>query len=275
MDFGNLNMRLGGSQRGSGPSTPASPYLDSVLDSVVFELDATVDESVAEAGKWKSLIAAPADGVSQQSDWTFDAVDLTLTGEGADRHWGDFTGYMVLDVADAEASPAFTKSLHKTAGPDFWVALAIRYKPSTRGMGFSTGLGSLNNYGIAMRSGANDQLRFQQHGDSSGATHATPNNYFSDAADHLFIVSINRATNQITLWNNNKTGVTAAMTFAASTNDPIDRPGLYHRGDESFAPPAGFRGYAAALGTGTLTDETAGLIFDMWSARHDRAYVPE
>ena len=271
MDFGNLNMRLGGSQRGSGPSTPAAAYLDSVLDSVVFELDATIDDSIDD-GKWVNLTENPDDG-SEQGVYTFEQFgtgDVTLTGEGKDRHWL-FDGDTMFQIAD-NARPAFYDRIHRTGenAEPFWFVVAGRCLAKASGGEVMVGNQTTsNNTGLSCNFATNSAFRMQQHAPGDFQQQVDGNKTYG-TVDFLAVFSHNPAENRTRIWVD---GNLSEVDHAFTEND-LDASASLHIGGHHESPHLrdGWQLKTVAGGKGYLTVAQEQAIRNVLKSRHNKDY---
>jgi hypothetical protein len=113
--------------------TPASSYLDGVLASTVFDLDATIAASYPGSGLTWANLATPADGAAKTAYDFFLGDGVTATTYPAfSGSAGNSAAYWSFDGGDyfdlkSGANTAFLRDAHKTTGgSDFWIAMAYR-----------------------------------------------------------------------------------------------------------------------------------------------------
>ena len=280
MDFGNLNMRLGGSQRGSGPSTPASPYLDSVLDSVVFDIDATMEDSYNGSGTlWKNLIENPADS-ELQADYDFtvylDNVDFVGSAGSAAAYFNlkdaEFGDYDFFDLSGVNTD--LINALHKTTGgEDFWVALALRHIETTGNRTFFSTQGGPSNQGLRGSIGNSQDPVLTQRGDSSGVV-GSSGEVITDG-ELLLIITRNQSTGTTRFYINSLSPINISHSFNATTTDATNKLRIGSVSSSTNKMPENTRLYHFSMGNEFLDDEKAAAIIAHLEARHNRTYVPE
>ncbi|MCM2343244.1 MAG: hypothetical protein NDJ24_01635 [Alphaproteobacteria bacterium] len=253
-------------------------YLDAVLASTVFDLDATIAASYPGSGQtWANLTAAPADG-SAQAAYDFyrggtaaaHTDDPTFNGTP-----GDPAAYWSVDGADfwrlAGAKTAFLNALHKTTdGSNFWLALALRWVTSANGL-FGTANAS-SSTGMNLRSNTNGAFTFRQYG-SAQVAYTSATGLLVNGEDSLLILSYDHASHTLAHWVDTRTATTTTMNFNTTTADAAGAGEIFTRGDGSFCMSAGARLYGCAMGHEYLDNTKAGLIIDHLNARHGRTYA--
>lgn len=256
-----------------------SAYLDSVLASTVFDLDATIADSYPGSGTtWANLVAAPADGSAQT------AYDF-YTGDGSTGTTyptfngtpGDAAAYWSFDGGDwfdlkSGANTAFLNNLHKTTGgADFWVAFTFRLVDSAASGGFFSTQSGSSNIGCRVElGGTNERVFLLQRGNTASVNSTLIDH--TAGVDYIFIYSYQHSTNTLTRWQNTATGTDQTVTFNATTTDAsaiariaAARPGSYLR--------SGDRLNSFAMGNEYLDDTGAAAIIAHLNARHGRTYA--
>lgn len=260
-------------------------FLDSVIDSVVFELDATLEASYPGEGQvWKNVIANPADGVDQE-DYDFwlgindneSADDPTFVGGGADSYW-------LMDGGDAfrlkENNTQFTSDLPKTGTTDFWAAMVI-YTPATQANTAFAGNGGCGVSGVSglhLSMNTNNKLLINTRASStnncSTVTDASvPANEYT-----VIIYSLDKTNNVFRSFINTTTPEDISYTLAANSTN-ADRQ--FHIGATGtalapeFATPMenGSRVVSFAMGNEFIDNTKAAAIIAHLEERHNRSYT--
>lgn len=252
----------------------ATPGLDSVLASTVFHVDATISASYPGTGTtWANLVAAPADGASQQ-DYNFTLHGgLSFTGAANDAGaylLTDGTGYAQLPT-----NTAFINDLHKTAGSDFWFMAAI-YTPddSVAADGLFGTAAETSAAAEGFRcyiAGSSQRLFIRQHDGSNFTASGSSSGTVPEDMNMILILSHSRALNQTTFWTASTTGETIAHTFNPTTEDAM--LALTLMSEPGFKLPDGCKAYAFAMGNEYLDDTKAGAIFTALENAHGRTYT--
>lgn len=256
-----------------------SPYLDGVLASTVFDLDATIAASYGGSGQtWANLIAAPADGSAQTAyDFYRGATSAANTDDPAfNGSAGDPAAYWSTDGGDfwrlAGAKPDFLDALHKTTGgTSWWLAVAMRWATSGNGI-FGTGNAS-SALGMNLRSSTDGSMNLRMRGDTATVTFASPAAALTNGGDALIIHSFNKDTNTMARWVNTVTGTTGAFVPNTTVADASGAGEIFSRGDGSFLMSSGARLYSCAMGNGYLDNAGAAAIVAHLNARHGRTYA--
>ena len=257
-------------------------FLDSVISSVVCDLDATLSSSYGGSGQtWANVIAAPADS-SAQTDYDF---FLGLTGDASTDDpafigtAGDPAAHFLLDGGDnfkliAGSNHSLVKDMHKTTGgPDFWLAIAFQYVEAGDQTLFATASSGNFVQQIRIKFSGTDTAEFRQVGDGSQAiqvTHGT----FTTSTDFLLIISHKHSTNKTRFWLNTTTNTEVGQIFKTTTTDPDDTPGLFARGNGGQPMANNTRFYGFYAGNEFLDDTKAGNIISYLETRHNRDYIP-
>ena len=273
-----MRAKLGlGLEDGTGSAGAASTYLDSVLDSVVFELDATQTDSYPGSGSsWLNLIASPADGETQATyDFPFSGTPV-FNGTPGDTgaYWGITTG----NRFQLSSNTTFTGNLHKVAsvGP-FWIAATFYAIDATWGGGVivSTKNSTGNGLGVTAYLLGSRSLSYNQ---SSGAAGTGFNSGFGSLAapgEELVIMSFDPANEVATYWINSTTGTGVAFVYTVTTNAA---EGAFTIGEltTSGTPlvSSDWRLRTVACGNEYLDDTKVASLVSNWEARHGRDYTP-
>ncbi len=262
--------------------TGGSAYLDGVLASTVFDLDATIAASYSGTGvTWANLVAAPADGAAQ-TDYDFYRGDgatgttyPTFNGSGAAAYWS-FDGGDFFKLKSG-VNPAFLAGLHKTSGgSDWWIAFAHNSVDGT--WGGSTFFGTVSafsagHHGMMFRPTAGESFDIPVVTNGGSATAALPVSLFA-TGNYLTIFSHSHSTNTTTWWNNSSSGTHISHTFYANTNNATGTATIGARPDNSSPLPAGNHLlYSFAMGNEYLDDTKAAALITALQVRHGRSYV--
>lgn len=274
---GLLDLGRKGRRQCAGPAA-GSAYLDGVVASTVFDLDATIADSYAGSGTtWANLIAAPADG-SAQTDYDFYRGDgaTGTTYPAFNGTGGSVAAYWSFDGGDyfrlkSGANTALLAALHKTTGgADFW--LAFTYRPvdaSTFNHIFST---QTTAAGVGLRVQINniEDMSLIQRGTANASS---PSTNTAAGTDHVAIFSYSHTTGEIACWIDTVTGSFSALAFNTTTGTA----NLAHIGGSNGATNAlqsGSRLYSFAMGNEYLDNTKAAAIIAHLEARHGRDYTP-
>ena len=117
-------------RRGHPLLSAASPYLDGIESSTIFDLDSRITESYGGTGQtWANLVASPADSSSQTDhDRTLGADDSSSTDDPSFVGTaGDSAAYFAHDGGDwfnGTVLTDFMKDIHKDAD-DFWFSVRV------------------------------------------------------------------------------------------------------------------------------------------------------
>ncbi|MFA7333367.1 MAG: hypothetical protein WC130_03640 [Kiritimatiellia bacterium] len=266
-------------QDGAAAGDAGSPYLDGVLASTVFDLDATQAASYPGTGTtWANLIAAPADG-SAQTDYDFfrgngatSTTYPTFTGTP-----GDAAAYWSFDGGDRfqkkdGTNTTFLNALHKTTGgTPWWMAYTYRViNVAPTQIVYSTQTTSTN-VGIRGGTSSSETNFFVQRGDTSQG--ATNFGSLTPGTDYVVIISYDGSGN-IARWENTTTGTAAAITFNSTSAD-ASQALFIGAGPGTGTPLANTaRMYSFAMGNEYLDDTKAAAIIAHLEARHQRNYTP-
>lgn len=257
---------------GGGGEEPSSPYLDGVIASTVFELDATDTNSYSGTGTaWNNLIASPADGESQAAyNTTLTNSAWTFTGTAGDQaaYWAHSTNGRFKISANTD----FTNGLHKTTGGTSWWAAFVVEQPSVgqvrlaitapntgNGMFLQTTTGTGNtNFHVAANSFNSLPIISQ-----------TPTSQFS-----VLVYTFNPSTGDVGLWVNTTTGTFDTDTLTAVTADASTELGIGAYADTVGGSSSGSKIVSFAMGNEYIDDTKAGLIIGYLETKHGRDYTP-
>ena len=272
--------RLGHKFQGMTALSSKNKYLDGVVPSTVFDLDATISASYSGSGTlWHNLTSHPADG-SDATDYdfllgngstapTFPAFSVAPGSTEAYWHMGGDDYFHLARGANTN----FINNLHKTSGGEnFWIAVAVRlisgsataYVSTRTTMDFSS-------TGVGFEQLNNNFCRLSQS-NSNGQSNFATASAVSIGPDYLFIWSHSAATSQSRLWLNS-TSITreATHTFGIST-DPASLLYIGSSSGGANAAPNNARIYSVAMGNGYLDADQGAKIVNHLRARHKRAY---
>jgi len=271
-------------QDGGGSSTIENTLSD-VTNTVVFQLDCYIPESISQidAGtpKWLNVISAPADGATQTAydftkngTWTFvnNPTDKSLTGDTMGTSTFTLTGSMT----------SFLNSLAKTAGNQpFWFAMAIVSDGSwstnqdifdtyAHGSGQSSNFFGLRVYCTTTNEWTDALLVNTTNNASLGilAGYATGNHltiYSAewDDVNSRYNVTSQRNTKPRTVTTATPTGGTPwtqDAAVAARINRNMGAGNVLYRG--------------LSMGIGLMTDQLASDIYDYYETLHGIDYTP-
>lgn len=259
-----------------------SPYLDGVLDSVVFDLDATIADSYGGSGvTWANLTATPADGSAQtaydffRGDGSSGTTYPTFNGSAGDpaAYWSfDGNDYFKLKSG---INTAFLNNLHKTTGgADFWYALTMGAVDFSGGNVPLFGTRStVNNasHGIGYEVQTSENIRLAQSNGSAGSLLNLAS--IAISGDHLLIVSYSHSTNQTKFWMDSATALTNAQTFVTSISNPGQAAVIGAYPAASAFLTNGTKIYSAAMGNEYLDDTKAAALIAHLNVRHGRTYA--
>lgn len=273
--------RLGHKFQGTKVLSSKNKYLDGVVPSTVFDLDATIPASYSGSGMiWRNLTSHPADG-SDAADYdflmgdgvtssTFPAFSGTPGSTEAYWHMGGDDYFHLKRGANTD----FVGNIHKTTGGgDFWIAVSARLISGLAAAYLSTRTTSnFTSTGTSFEQLNNNFCRLSQSNGSEQPNFATAS-AVSIGPDYLFVWSHSAAGNQSRLWLNS-TSITreATHTFASSTA----ASSLLYIGSSSGGAnpvPNNVRIYSVAMGNGYLDATQGAQIVAHLRTRHKRAYV--
>lgn len=248
-----------------------SAFLDAVLASAEFDVDATLAASYSGSGAWQNGIALPASGAAEN------AYDLTLAGDMAlSGTPGDPAAYMLLDgsgdYAQIAANTPFIQNMIKTTGGSaFWVAFAWRHVDGSTKVNFATNP-AVGSRGARLQSTAGESLQFQQRGDAANIAHTIGN--LTNGTDYLVIMSIPAGGGTVRHWLSTTTKTETAMTYDTTSDNPTGLLTIGAESDGGAALPDATRLYHVSMGNAYIDDAQAAAIFAALEARHARDYTP-
>jgi hypothetical protein len=265
----------------------ALPYVDSnefvplshLMGGVVFEIDATVEDSYAGSGsEIANLIDSPADG-SAKADYDFDLTGLTFNGSAGDAAAYLQTagsGYMTIGAGNTQ----FLKDLHKsTGGQDhtlIFVGRAIASVGSQSQTFFGTGGGDSVQHGLAYWPGLwfNQANKFALTRYNGGSASTTTNGgvTLADATDKIMAFSYNPTTRAYKIYGNSATPVTGTAAAFTDTTDATRTFQIMAAGNNAFPMFSGGRFKTAALIDRTITNKEFEAIAALYNARHSVSY---
>lgn len=263
---------------GGGGEPAGCDCLADVIDSVVFELDATDADSYSGSGTtWANLIASPADGAGQ-TDYDFTNTGYTFNGTAGDAaaYWSTDGGDYFSSIAD---QTSFMKKAHKTTGgTDFWMALT--FAPSTL-TSIQTLLNTANgstvaNVGINVQFNATGTWRVARF---TGASNSTTNlsGTTQTVANTVIIMSWSANFAEAKYWiNSTTTDNTVAPSVAASTLDADSAKTIIgsYQPVPLFGLQSGGKIYSMAVGNEYLDNTKAAAIISYLETKHSRDYTP-
>lgn len=260
--------------RNRSQGSSVSPYLDTVINSMVLELDATIAASYPGSGTvWNNLTAAPADGSAKAVyDFTNTSAASLFTGSAgsASAYFsmaGDSTNIFTLS-----ANTALTKALHKTTGgSDFTLIIAGQVSDIDANgkvmVGTQTNSGSI---GLSANWSASNSFRLQQYGNTQEVQKDSVETY-ANGKTFLAVFAHKHSTNTTRITVN---GVITevAHTFDTTTTDATN---VMHIGGHPAAAflPAGFRLYTVALANAYISRADEQLVRAFLESRHGRSYT--
>lgn len=267
--FGNIRL----------PAVTGDGSLQDVVDSTVFDLDATQSASYPGSGQtWANLVTAPADGASQTDydmwlglDETVAGGDPAFTGSA-----GDAAAYFAIDGSaffGNKTTTSFLKSIHKTTGgSDFWFLIAFRCPNGATTQCLAATNAAPTSPGWRVQLNSSENISFVQRGDTASAASSTYQ--LVATTDYLALVSFSHANGNYRIWINTTTKTDEAEAFNATTTDSAGFGIAAEPVDAGGALANGARIYAVAMGNAYIDDAEAALIFDALETRHGRDYTP-
>lgn len=249
-------------------------FIDSIIASSVFELDATVDDSYGGSGTtWANLIPVPADG-SDQTDYDFtnaNAADLFTGTAGSNAAYFNMAGDST-NIFSLSANTALTKALHKTTGgSDFTLIIAGKVADIDTSGKVMVGT-QVNSGGVGLSANwsADDTFRLQQHGDSTEVQKDSAETY-ANGKTFLAVIAHDHAANTTRITVN---GIITEIshTFDTTTTDATDEMHIGGHPAAAFLP-SGFRLYTVALANEYINREDEQLIRALLESRHGRSYT--
>lgn len=270
------------------PAVMKSPYLDSVMDSVCCDLDATISQSYGGSGlTWANLIQNPADGLTRGSyDFHLGEGETASTFPTFNGTAGSMAAYWTTDGADYFRMKNITDTIptkwHRTSGgTPFWVAVAFRSPPGiyTGTRCFWGNAGSVSNRGVSTFAVAGDTLSLVSANGSTSTITSNMSSALSGSTDYLYLVSVDpsQTSNNIRVWLNATTYAAFSMVFGASSTPSTDNFFIMATRSSttngSSPMETGTLFYSFAMGNQFLNDTHAAALFTHLRARHGRAYA--
>lgn len=263
------------------------PYMDGVLPSTIFDLDATIAASTDGASQtWSNLIAAPADGAAQSAYDFYRGADAGVSTDDPafNGSAGGSAAYWSVDGGDyfnttLGTNTDFLKKLHKDDVYDWWLAVAFRTPSSFgnthNGLFGSIGNGSLNGIRLLYLA-TSDVIRLNRCTTAGTVnTDVVGTGAIATSTDYLLIVSFQKNTLALKAWLNARTasfsGASSALTSPGDCASPHNVMAGGNGGGN--AASSGFRCYGISMGAEFLDDARAGLILNHYNARHGRFYA--
>ena len=247
-----------------------SAYLDGVLASTVFDLDATIAASYPGSGTtWANLAATPADGQSPS------AYDFLLGDGVTGTTYPIFTGstddpaaLWRLEGSDyfrikSGANTSFLDNLHKTTGgQDFWMAVTFKRDDTTWASGylFSTLSVTGTFTGIDLLIASTETLSLYQRNNSTSNIATIPVGALATTTPNIAILSHNHSTNTTRYWANSGTGADLAHTFGTTTAAAAQPATIGVNGNLTSNFVAETSLYSFAMGNEYLDDAKAAAI---------------
>ena len=266
------------------PGAAASAYLDGVLASTVFDLDATIAASYPGSGTtWANLAVTPADGQSPS------AYDFLLGDGVTGTTYPVFTGsagnpaaLWRLEGSDyfrikSGANTSFLDNLHKTTGgQDFWMALAFKRDDATWAMGnlFSTLSITGTFTGIELLLTSTETLALYQRNNSTSSIGTIPGGTLATTTPNIVIFSHSHSANNTRYWANSVMGADLAHTFGTTTAAAAQPATIGVNGNLTSNLVAETSLYSFAMGNEYLDNTKAAAIIAHLEARHGRDYTP-
>ena len=269
---------------GGGGGNPV--FLDDVINSVCFDLDATIAASYddgVDSQKWFNLISSPADGESQSAYDFYRGVDGSASTDDPTHNGtvGNDAAYWTLDGGDffkpvSGANTTLLGDLHKTTGgKDFWIAIAWFQTDTTwvHANLFTTRTsGATGKKGIEFFATASELVHMAQRGGV-----ATPYIYSGVTSpkdgSHIAIVTHSHSTNKTRIYLDETTTSEQAHTFnTITTASGLATIGAYANGADAMGTET--RLYSIALGNEYISDTEVANIIAHLENRHNRDYTP-
>ena len=276
-----LSLLNGHPQVGSGP---VSSYLDGVLPSTVFDLDATITASYPGSGVTWANLATPADGSAKtaydfyRGDGATSTTYPTFNGTA-----GSAAAYWSFDGGDnfrlkSGTNTDFFNNLHKTTGgTNFWVAVAFNINDGSLTnseflfSSLSTPSSAYN--GLALRTLSSENLSLFQSGETLSSVSSTTGATFTAIGPHIAIFSRSTSSTITRIWVNGLARENIDTTWDASSTNPT---GSFVIGSNntstSYFLTANINMFSFAMGNEYLDDTKAAAIRSHLAARHVRSY---
>lgn len=273
-----LGLGLSRSVSGGGDA-PVSPYLDGDLSSVVFEVDATQEESYNGSGNtWFNLTSSPADGETQSRYDHLGAEEsttlATFNGTAGDTgaYWtGDGTQYFgINENPTTDPTTDFLEGLVNGNGSNpWWCALAFGFDTITW-TSTTWGLTVFSQKGLFLQSQSNERLKFGVSNDTGVAQSNYDLNYALGGArdNNVAILSYN-SSDTFRIWQQSTTAVEKSITIGS--NSSVSN--IYRFMDTGTSGGPDYLKFRAwAMGNEFLDNTKAQAIMDNWGTRHGLSY---
>lgn len=284
-----LGLGLGLSKRKAAGGGATSPYLDGVLDSVVFELDATVSDSYSGSGEtWVNLISSPADGSAQTdndfylggaattdgNEPTFDTDKFTVDG-------ADF--FSIVERDPANIAPSLLNITNTTSSQFyFFTVLHIGATLDNNDYFFGSGTSNAGNTLLSIGTQSNGDLRIIVVNDTdAGIVHVAAAAALSINTTYIIGVSVDltSSTNNVRAWVNSTTSSLSSLASSANTEATQGGAMLMARTGGTVSSstqnmPSGDWMRWAAFGNEFIDDTQAASIIDHIETRHGVDYTP-
>lgn len=257
---------------GAGPA-----YLDGVLASTVFDLDATIAASYSGSGtNWANLVAAPADA-SAQTAYDFTSSGMTFTGSV-----GDAAAYWSVDATTSAFTLAsgvntdFLNNLHKSSGVgDYWFAMTFQ-RPAISGSEYFFGTANTGTAetGVNLRfASSGGTVSYRQRDSVSGVILATSTGTVPLSTPSVVIVSHSYSAHNTRIWINSGTAENLAHIFVTSAGNAARAAQISTRSTTSNGMQPSTRWYSFAMGNEYLDNTQAAAIIAHLNTRHSRTYA--
>lgn len=265
-------------------------YLDSLLDSVVYDLDATIAASYPGTGQtWTNLAASPADGEAQTTydfwlgaDGAADGSDPAFTGAAGDA--GAYfamgtTGGVKYFKNKAGAITDFIKDAIKDAangGVASTVGAVIYNVDTSSGAFWSNHIAGTSGHGFRVEKEVFENFRAVFSGAGQNSVVASSSTAIPLDSHALVMFSYDPATNTARFWMNSTTAVEVEVIPTTTDQDATSVPFLGVGVTDSLSTGMGDgMRYISAFMLNEYIDNTkAADIFAHFEARHGRDYTP-
>lgn len=263
-------------------SKDASKYLDSVIDSVVVDLDATISDSYGGTGQtWANLINSPADGAGQ-TDYDFylgadenaSTDDPTFTGDA-----GAAAAYFALDGGDfvrlAGSNTTFIENWHKdngNGGAAFAFFITFQFAEGVQSVMATKQSGASRGVNIWIDS--NHKVKFTQHNGTSSTT-ATSTAALTNGAQYVVGVAVDQAANAVRMWLGSGTAEDTSLTYGEVADAAAGKLTAAALPGGTLLPMKnGTRIYNISAFNEFIDNTKAAAIIEHLEKRHSRDYTP-
>jgi len=264
---------------GGAEVDPRLADLSSVESSVVFDVDATLEDSYDGSSQtWHNLVPSPADGEDQTDydfwigiDGTADAFEHTFNGTAgdADAYWtqggGDFA------KLKSGTNTSFLDSLHQTANTtDWWFCFAYKSSANALPINLNMAKSRTSADGIQFNNAGSSSAEYRLIQRNSGGQTISDSNPNYQPGDTWTVVIFSRDTSAGTtkFWINSATETVSDTVAYSSGTDPAGIAlRLFSAGDTDV------RYVHASAGNTLMTDAKAAAIIAQLEIRHDRTYI--